>query len=625
MDEQRKGGSALRATGARLARFAVLFTPLAAFAAVAFADNPNCGPVGHGGGPIHGANPGHTQTWYVNASAAAGGDGSAAAPFNTLAAVQDAFGPGDTIMIEPSTAVLNGGIALLPGQRLIGDGPPVVVFGPPLVAGGPQVAGPSGAAALPKLTNTTTFLSGDAVQLATDTVVENLVIAGAVRGGIYGQDALNVTIRGNDISGFNTSGTPGFVVQPFCLEQYAAGVANCGPTGLNAGWAGILLDVASGHSSVTIASNFVHDGVCGDGIDIRGMNTGDVTAVEENNFVSGLKQCSGNVRTIEGIGTQVTGTAHLRATLVGNSEANNGSPGANMDSLFVNPAEAGVLTETIDHNVYLNGVGGSSTNGMEFILSNGSPNAKVVISNSFFRNNPGDMLEEFNRGGSGSRAELDLDHVTVEQTTISRGLPVYGEPPGTAASPDNTGECLGIGSVGSNDTTILVMNDSTFTGCGNNGIEVTNNHPANGLDGPDAPHTISLSINNSRINGSTFYNLWVNDVTPLTDLRVMVQDSDLSVSNSGVPVAFDIQPGTGATTSAQIDLGGGPLGSAGRNCIFDGFIHNVEATGYNVFAEHDWWGAPGGPPAGTVVESTPGFTIDTSKSLPQAPPACAAQ
>jgi hypothetical protein len=342
----------------------------------------------------------------------------------------------------------------------------------------------------------------------------------------------------------------------------------------------------------------------------------------EYNFVTRLVQCS-SVRTIEGIGTQVTGTSRLRATLFGNTEANNGSPGANMDSLFVNPAEAGVLTETIDHNVYLNGIGGASTNGMELILSNGSAKAKVAISNSFFQNNPGDMLEEFNRGGAGSRAELDLDNVIVNATTFTGGLPVYGDPAGPASTPDNTGECLGIGSVGANDTTILVMTDSSFTGCDNNGIEVTNNHPATG-DGVGNPHTISLDINGSTISGSRYYNLWVNDVTPLTNLRVMVQDSDLSGSVSGVAVAFDMQPGTGGTTSSQIDLGGGALGSAGRNCIFGGAIYNLEATGYNVSAEHNWWGTASGPPSGTVIESEPGFTIDTRAFLQQPPLACSA-
>ena len=566
------------------------------------------------------------QTWYVSAAAAAGGNGSATAPFNSLAAVQQVYGPRDTIMIEPSPVgvpPLNGGIALLPGQHLIGDGPPVVQFTTPLTSNGPPVATSSGLSSVPQITNTTTYLSGDAVQLANNTVVENLVIAGALRGGIYGQDSLGVTLSGNDISGFNTSGTTGFVVQPFCLEQYTAGVANCGPSGLPAGWAGILIDTGAGSNNISITNNYVHNGVCGDGIDIRGMNTGDINADVEYNFVTGLVQC-GSVSTIEGIGTQVTGTSRLRATLFGNTEANNGSPGANMDSLFVNPAEDGVLTETIDNNVYLNGMGGASTNGMEFILSNGDAKAKVAISNSLFQTNPGDMLEEFNRGGTGSRAELDLDNVIVQETTYTGGLPVYGNPSGAASSPDNTGECLGIGSVGANDTTILVMTDSSFTGCDNNGIEVTNNHPTTG-DGTGNPHTISLDINHSTISGSRYYNLWVNDVTPLTNLRVMVQDSDLSVSGSGVAVAFDMQPGTGGTTSSQIDLGGGALGSAGRNCIFGGSIYNLEATGYNVSAEHNWWGTASGPPSGTVIESEPGFTIDTSKFLQQAPPICSAE
>lgn len=159
------------------------------------------------------AAPRAAQTWYVSASAAAGGNGSANAPFNSLAAVQQVYGAGDTIMIEPSPVgvpPLNGGIALLPGQHLIGDGPPVVQFTTPLIPDGPPVAVSSGLSSLPQITNTTTYLSGDAVELASNTSVENLVIAGALRGGIYGEDTLGVSVIGNDVSGFNTSGTTGF-------------------------------------------------------------------------------------------------------------------------------------------------------------------------------------------------------------------------------------------------------------------------------------------------------------------------------------------------------------------------------------------------------------------------------
>ncbi len=560
--------------------------------------------------------------WYVSAAAPAGGDGSASAPFNSLALVQQASGPGDTIVIEPSpasTPPLDGGIALQPGQRLIGDGPPVVQFGAALIPNGPPVVGSSGNSSLPRITNTTNGTnSGDAVELASDTDVENLVIAGAYRGAIYGRDAVGVRLRGNDISGFNTSGTTGFVVQPFYLESYTAGVANDVANGLPAGWAAILIDTANVSTSLSISNNYIHDGVCGDGIDIRGMNTGDISAEVDTNFVTRLVQCS-SVRTIEGIGTQVTGSSRLRATLLGNTEAYTGSAGANMDSLFVNPAEAGTLIETIDHNVYTTGIGGASTNGLEFILSNGSANSTVTVSNSWFQNNPGDMLEEFNRGGNGSTATLILDHVVVDQTTYTGGIPSYADPPGDATTPDNTGECLGIGSVGANDTTVLEMIDSSFTGCDNNGIEVTNNHPSG--DGSGNPHTIVLDINNSTISGSRYYNLWLNDLTPLTNLRVRVQDSDLSLSSSGVAVAFDMQP-TGATANALIDLGGGALGSNGRNCIFGGAIYDLEARGYNVFAQNNWWGKPGGPPAGKVIETEAGYTINDSSPLKHAPLTC---
>ena len=134
------------------------------------------------------------------------------------------------------------------------------------------------------------------------------VIAGCLRGGVYAQDALGVSLTGNDVSGFNTSGTPGFVVQPFYLKSYTAGVATDVENGINAGWAGILIDTGAGSNSISISNNYVHDGVCGDGIDIRGMNTGDISVQLEYNFVTRLVQCS-SVSTIEGIGTQVTGTS----------------------------------------------------------------------------------------------------------------------------------------------------------------------------------------------------------------------------------------------------------------------------------------------------------------------------
>jgi hypothetical protein len=38
-------------------------------------------------------------------------------------------------------------------------------------------------------------------------------------------------------------------------------------------------------TTLSIANNYLHDGVCGDGIDIRGMNTGDIGVQVNYNFI----------------------------------------------------------------------------------------------------------------------------------------------------------------------------------------------------------------------------------------------------------------------------------------------------------------------------------------------------
>ena len=560
------------------------------------------------------------STWYVSATALASGRGTASSPFNTLARVQNISRPGDTIVVVPSpldAPPLDGGIVLKPGQRLIGGGPPVLEFGKPLIPDGPPVVGSAGRSSLPRIANTTTGGNGDAVRLANNTEVSNLVITGASRGGIYGLDVVDVSVTGNDISNFNTSGAFGFLVQPFILEDFAPGVGNDLTGGVQAGWAGILIDAANVRTTLAIADNYVHDGVCGDGIDVRGMNTGEISVQINSNFITKLLQCS-SVRAVQAISTQVTGTSRLQAALSGNSQTQIGSPGADAEGVFVNPAESGTLIETIDRNVYITGIGGASTNGFEYILSNGNANSRVAISNSFFQDNPGDMLEVFNYG-AGSSTALVLDNVTVEQTTISVGVPSYAIPPGTAKQTGNLGECLMLSSDGAKNSTTLQMTNSSLTGCDNNGIQITGNHATGNGDGDLRDFVVE--IDNSTISGSRFYNLWINTVTPLTNLKVRVQNSNLSGSSSGVAVAFDQQP-TGATTDAVIDLGGGSLRSEGRNCIFGGAIDDLEASRYMVSAEHNWWGSSNGPVAGKVVESVPGYFVDTSSPLRSAPPAC---
>lgn len=563
------------------------------------------------------------RTWYVSAGSPSGGDGSRTQPFDTLHEVEEASSPGDTIVVLPaplSVPPLDGGIALKVGQRLIGGGPPVLLPSHP--AAGPPDAPPvpvsSGLSSLPRLTNSSgTTNHGDAIELADDSEVANLVIDGSYRGAIYGLDVTGVSVHDNDISGQNASGTNGFLVQPFVLETYTPFLGLNATAGVQCGWAGIMIDETVVTGEASIDSNYVHDGACGNGIDVRTMKTANVTVTIDGNFITRLRQCSVQ-RAVQGISTQAIGTSALRAELYGNTETDNGNPGANSDSLFVNPAESGRLVEVIDHNSFVNGVGGASTNGFEFILSNGDASGDVQILNSTFVNDAGDMLEEFNYGAS-SRMTLALDNVVARTTTISGGTPSYADPSGTATITGNLGECLGISQDGAGDTTTFRMSHSEFSGCGNDGIQVTNNLSTSPPNGIGVPVAIDVDIDNSRVTGSRYYNLWINNLTPLGSLKVRAEDSDLS-SAGGVAVAFDQQP-TGTTGAASIDLGGGALGSHGGNCIFGGEIYGLETTGYDVAAENDWWGAPGGPASGITSTTGPG-SLTTAPALTRPPHIC---
>ena len=195
-----------------------------------------------------------------------------------------------------------------------------------------------------------------------------------------------------------------------------------------------------------------------------------------------------------------------------------------------------------------------------------------------------------------------------------------------------------VGSVGGGDVTVVQLLNTSFTNCGNNGLEVTNNYATG--DGPptDHPQTIVVDIINSRISGSHFYNLWINNISPLTNLNVKVQNSDLSRSLTGVGVGFDSFFGY-AIANSMIDLGGGPLNSTGNNCFFPrSAINDLETTTTTtisgvptpppahpvssqyspvVFAQNNWWGG-GEPTFGTGPTDVPGSQVFTAQPAPYA-------
>lgn len=551
-----------------------------------------------------------SRTWYASASAPAGGDGSRENPFDSLQALEDISADGDTLVILPApldVAPLDGGIALKPGQRLIGDGPDVV-----LQQSDAAVAGSASLSAAPRIQNTQPLrLNGDAVRLAENTEVRNLVVTAAARGAIYGLNVPGVRIQGNDISGYNTLCFIGFTVERFTAPTRAPYLGI--PLVLPAGWAGIMVDADSGLGSVNITDNYVHHGACGNGIDLRITGNADYQAEISGNFITELKQGpggqTGETHLVHAITTQITDSARLVAQSANNTQTYIGGPGADCEGLFMNLSDTATGVWTIDRNTFAHGIGGFSCNGMEFIVSNGSAHGEMVLSNSSFVDNPGDMLQQDNLG-SGSTMILELDRVEVRDTTERGGKPE------NAPLPFNLGECILAGSTGTDNTTVLRVRDSDFSGC-NNGLTVLSGVSfLNGL-GPDG--LFDVEIRNSRFRNNAFYNLVVGIITPLRELRLKVENSDLSIAGD-TAAAFKLID-LGSVETAQLDLGGGALGSRGGNCIQRGAIFDALTAGFQPLLQGNWWGQATGPAPDRLSVSANGH-LDVSNPLTTAPAIC---
>jgi hypothetical protein len=517
---------------------------------------------------------GNGHAWYVSASAPAGGNGTQNSPFNSLAAVQQAAGPNDTIIVLPSpasTPPLDGGISLKRGQRLIGAGPSVL-------------AATSGDAA-PRLTNSGGGAnSGDAVQLANNTTVSNIVIDGSYRGGIYGDNVTGVTIDGDNVSGANTSCTFGFLVLPFQAASDTvptAGTPAVLNTGVQNGWGSIMVDANQGNEAVTIDGNYVHDGVCADGIDVRTSGTARASAQVSGNTVTQLPQGSA-VHSVLAIGMQAADGSRLTANVTNNSETYIGSANADCEGLFLNTNGSAVLNENVDNNFFDHGIGGHSCNGFEDIVSSGNATINASVQHSVFEDNPGDMFQELNFGVGSSMSVL-LNDSRLSRTTIALGN----------SNTNNIGECLWTAETGVGDNLQLTVANSSLSGC-NNGVSALNNvvSPASQAG---SVNRYAIDIDNSQIFGNAYDDIFVNNVDPvqaLDHLSIDVQHSELS--DSAAPgVLFD-QASPSSTADPEIDLGGGPLHSPGQNNII-GNAGAVQAENYTVYAEHDYWGTPAGP------------------------------
>ncbi|HEX4904774.1 MAG TPA: hypothetical protein VFU93_04925 [Acidimicrobiales bacterium] len=532
------------------------------------------------------------RTWYVR-SGADSGTGTSSAPFSSLALVESASRPGDTIVVLAGAVPLDGGIALKPGQTLRGVGDPA-----------------------PTLTNTTPRLDGDAVRLADATTVADLRFSGTRRGAVYGLDVTGVRVSRTEVTGHNTSCTPGFLIPAFNAPTNLPGVGVPIATGLQNGWAGIQIDAASRRGfTARIDHNRVHDADCGDGIDVRVWGDADGTVAITDNAIASLRQGPGFMSLLA-IGLQVRDRARLVAGVHRNTQELLGQPrdvdfaahGADSEGVFLNAVGPASLDAVVTGNRYTNtfGWGGFSANGLEMVSMGSGARMRAVVRDSSFSGAPGDLIEH---GALGTDAVMDM---TLERVTAERSTGVGN----TYLLPFNNGDCVLAGSLGARNTVTLTVRRSVLRDCSNNGLSLGSNV----VNGSGATTALAASVSDSVITGNRGANVGVRNFTGLGSLSLRIERTDLSRSGGlGSGVAAFSAEDFGSTGTSTVDIGGGRLGSRGGNCLSGGLLL-ADAVRYPVSARGNWWGAPGGP--GPLRTLALGAALDTTAPLAAPPPAC---
>jgi hypothetical protein len=518
------------------------------------------------------------SAWYVNADAAPGGDGSRSRPFTTLEQVERASKTGDIIRIVPSSRALDGGIQLKDSQRLIGLGDAVT-----------KAATGAG----PTVTNTSTRYDGDAIRLARNNVVENIHVDGAARAGIFGVNAGRVELRGNLITHNMIQGNDlrrlerlwpdGFVLYQSQGNHFGAiTLLACGPGASS---------YCAKHSQAAAATAGAGDVVIANNV-IRDSNLEGIMLLTDTGAVASFAITDTVVR-------------DLSLTLP-RPESLNPPAGIVRSRAFtliaLNHSQVN-LTISRFHAENLSPAGNYATDGLVFLTGGDSPVVNARISDTAVLNprmvgevNNGDSIEIQHRGTTNGVMSIDMTRLELRDPA-SANIKIL-----EAANPTN-----GIYH--------LTLTDSVLS----------NANPAGSLDGQirlsgasNGTKAFTLAVKNTRFSGFGGA-IGILNANNIETLNVRVEDSSLSdfTAPAGAkPIAAITvtHPKDKTIGAAVIDLGGGPLGSHGRNRFVTTAGLAVGVTNANaatapirVDAAGNYWG--GGPPdvivSGNVMFAVP--------------------
>jgi hypothetical protein len=396
---------------------------------------------GASGSPVH-------RTWYVDPSAAPGGDGTSARPFQSLTALNGAAGAGDVDAAGHHIHVkgtVSGSIELESGQKLIGTGEELNVGGHLIQADGGANSAINAA-------------SGFAVTLSTNNTVAGVNLGGT--GGITGTNFGTVTVTDDVV--LNTSGTAlSLTTGTFAGTGFLSTTSTGGANNVSLTSVAGTVALGGGALSGATAGSFV---VSGGSVSTTYSGTLTQSAAGQNVIsVSG-----GHSETA----TAGTGTLTFSGGINGGSGT--GLRFDNADGIY-NITGALTLTSGTSGIAIVNGSAGDFTfsNANNSISRNTSGGDAFVVSSS-------DANVSYN-GSIGSNAfkAVNIDNHDAGTITFSGNGSIFGSGSGAGISVTNSNG----GTVNFNTAITLSTSTSTAITLTNNNGSTTNFNPnGTGLD-----------------------------------------------------------------------------------------------------------------------------------------------
>jgi hypothetical protein len=368
-----------------------------------------------------------TLVWYVNNTAAAGGNGESSSPFNTLASAGSTAGANSIIFLYQGSGSYTGGLTMKSGQSLFGQPHGLTVSGNTLVAAG---------GSNPVITNS----GGDGIDLASGVDVEHVTVdggSGASATGINGSGITGtVTIANSTVTGSgdnnavitDTSGNLNLIVTSSTFSNGGSNSSAGQGFGLNVNVNGstnatisvtgstftsnadtdfyVTTDsAASGTNSVTFSNNQVNGG---GGAELNMGGSSKTTITMDGNNIQGV---GGN----NGIGIDDGAANANGATLTGTINGNTiGTPGVsdsgggNSIGIFAEGSGTETLAITNNHlSEYFN------LAGIYYIDREGSPAMNLTITGNTLSDPSGSATQGGAWGILGEGGALSTDSGAV--------------------------------------------------------------------------------------------------------------------------------------------------------------------------------------------------------------------